>query len=346
MIIDDLTLIQPIARGAFGNVYLAKKENSKNRFAVKEIAREYLKNKKIKNYLNNHVQFLTKIDNPKILKLIGIKETKMYYYLILEYCNGGTLSDCLDYYTEKNNEKPFSEEIVQYLMKQIVSAIYYLHQKNIVHRNLKLDNILINFDSEEDRKNRNMLKAKIKIKDFAFARHIKPIEDIYKIPLSFDLNNLREFYIKSDFTYYDQKVDIWNLGIMCYEMLMNKSLIFYDKVYYNLPLDFSLELVYFLNAMLQKNIKDRKNIEDLCDDEFLQKPFKELTKFKPKNEYEKRFTYFHFDVTNLFFEDDILYPPFLVRNLKNNNKKRFTDEHSIDLDSEKKIKIKLKNYSK
>ena len=191
MIVDDLTLIKLKGKGAFGEVYLAHKQNSKNLFAVKRIDRKRLENERVKNWLNNDVQFLRKIDNPKILKLIDIKETKMYYYIILEYCNGGPLSDCLEYYTEKNNKKPFSEEMVQYLMKQIVSAIYYLHQSNIVHWDLKLDNILINFDSEEDRKNRNMLKAKIKIKAFGFARHIKPIEDIYNIPFSIDLNNLR-----------------------------------------------------------------------------------------------------------------------------------------------------------
>ena len=63
-------------------------------------------------------------------------------------------------------------------------------------------------------------------------------------------------------------------------MLKGKSLTFFCKNYYDLPITLSLELVYFINGMLQSSIKKRKSIEDLYDDEFLQKPFKELTKLK------------------------------------------------------------------
>ena len=64
------------------------------------------------------------------------------------------------------NNTAFSEEIVQYLMKQIVDAIRYLHKKKILHRDLKLDNILINYENENDRLNNNIMKGQIKIIDF------------------------------------------------------------------------------------------------------------------------------------------------------------------------------------
>ena len=108
-------------------------------------------NPKAKKYIDNEIAILKDINHPNIVKLYDVKETSQFFYLVTEYCNGGDLSSCLEKYQDKNN-KPFTEEIVQYLMKQIVSAIRYLHQKTILHRDIKLDNILVNYDNEEDQK--------------------------------------------------------------------------------------------------------------------------------------------------------------------------------------------------
>lgn len=187
-----------------------------------------------------------------------------------------------------------------------------------------------------------MLKAKIKIKNFGFARHYKSIENI-DVPYFIFADKLNNYYLEYGFTYYDKKVDIWNLGLMCYEMLRGKFLTFTNKVYYYLPITISLELVYFVNGMLQKKIKDRKSIEDLYNDEFLQKPFKELTKFKPEDEYQKSFC---FDVSNLFLYDFCPPVPHLeIRWLKKYGIKRPTNKNTINSDS-KKYGDKIKELQK
>ena len=108
------------------------------------------------------------MNHPNIIKLEEYKETKDSYIITMEYANGGNLDEYLEKY-KKINKKCLSEEIIQYLMRQIIDALYYLHQKKVIHRDLKLENIMLNYNDEIDRKNLNILKSQIKIIDFGTA---------------------------------------------------------------------------------------------------------------------------------------------------------------------------------
>ena len=90
----------------------------------------------------------------------------------MEFCNGGELSKALEKYQSKYGCS-FSEEIVKHLMRQNINAFQYIHKLKIIHRDIKLDNILLNYETEEDKNNLNLMKATIKIIDFGFAnQHI------------------------------------------------------------------------------------------------------------------------------------------------------------------------------
>ena len=138
MLIDDLTLFKPIGRGAFAEVYLSVKNNSKVKLATKRINKR-LSNPKYEKYLINVIRILKELDHPNLIKLFEVKETANYLYLVTEYCNGGDLEYQFDEYLEKY-DNPFKEEVVQHLMKQIVLGLQYLHKKKVILLNLKLGN--------------------------------------------------------------------------------------------------------------------------------------------------------------------------------------------------------------
>ena len=296
MLVDDLTLIKSIGKGAFGEVYLTSKQGSKEKYATKKIDKKYAANPKAKKYLDNEIEILKEVDHPNIIKLYKVHETTQFYYLVTEYCNGGSLSDCLEDY-KKKYKRPFPEETVQYLMRQIVSAIYYLHKKNILHRDIKLDNILVNFDSEEDKKDKNMKKVNVKIIDFGFARHLDPSQLAYSTlgsPINMDpgiLRKLNKMENSRDYGY-DQKADIWSLGTICYEMLIGKCTFDaesmrelvskVEKGNYFLPTYLSKEAVSFLNGMLQYDLKKRLSAEQLYNHKFLTKQYSELNRIDLK----------------------------------------------------------------
>ena len=301
MLVEDLTLLKCLGKGAFGEVYLTSKQGSKQKYATKKIDKKFTQNPRAKKYLDNEINILKEIDHPNIIKLVDVKETTHFYYLVMELCNGGGLSDCLEDY-QKKNKKPFPEETVQYLMRQIVDGINYLHKRNILHRDIKLDNILVNFDSDEDKKKRNMLKAKVKIIDFGFARHLAPAQLAFSTlgsPINMDpgiLRKLNKMEHSKDYGY-DEKADIWSLGTICYEMLIGKCtfdaesmrelVTKVEKGNYFLPTTLSKEAVSFLNGMLQYDSKKRLSAEQLFNHNFLKKPYSELTKINVKEASSK-----------------------------------------------------------
>ena len=297
MLIDDLTLIKPLGKGAFGEVYLTSKQGTSTKYATKKLEKsKYLSNPKAKKYLDNEISILKDINHPNIVKLIEIKENSKYCFIVTEFCNGGSLSTCLEKYQEENN-KAFPEEIVQYLLRQIIDAMRYLHKNKILHRDLKLDNILVNYDNESDKAKNNIMKGKVKIIDFGFARYLKNELLAYSTlgsPINMDPGILQKLNKISNFREYgyDEKADIWSLGTICYELLIGKTTFESESMKellrkvnegnYCLPKTLSKETVSFLNCMLQYDPKKRLSADKLYNHKFLRLNYKDFNQMNLK----------------------------------------------------------------
>ena len=113
-----------------------------------------------------------------------IQKIKKNYFTIYEYCNGGHLSKAFENYIEKYGN-PFPEEIIQHLMRQIIDVFQYLfqylHKKLIIHRQINLHNIFLNYENKEDAKNLNLIKAQIKFINFEYSAKLPESGLIYDL---------------------------------------------------------------------------------------------------------------------------------------------------------------------
>jgi serine/threonine protein kinase len=211
----------------------------------------------------------------------------------MEFCNGGDLTGCLKKY-KAAYRRPFTEEIVQYIMRQVVNGLNFLHSNKIIHRDLKLDNILLNYNSENDKNSLNIMKAVAKITDFGFATRLKSSKSnltytVLGTPAYMDPQLLNNMQSKTpNKVGYDEKADIWSLGCLCYEMLVGHVAFsgtsmqeLNQKVKqgnYSLPTNISEEVFSFINGMLQKDPNKRLSTHELLKHNFL---VKNVRQFKP-----------------------------------------------------------------
>ena len=284
MQVDNLILEKLLGKGSFGEVHLTRITGDSKLYATKVYDRERIENTEAFKYLTNEINIMHNLNHPNIVKFIQVKKTKKHYYIVMEYCNGGELEKALEKYQLKYG-KPFSEEIVQHLMRQIISAFKYMHGNQIMHRDIKLENILVNFESEKDKNDLNMLKATVKIIDFGFACKIGKNALTYTTignPMNMSPLILKKLtsHGKVRQLGYDMKADIWSLGAICYQMLIGKAAFDADDIdelvekiekgIYKVPTNLSKEVVSFLNGMLQYEPQARLTAEQLYNHQFLQ----------------------------------------------------------------------------
>ena len=291
MIVDEYTLVKLIHKGSFGEVYLGSKKGNQAKYAIKKA--ELSKFIKIgKKYLNNELFLMKDINHPNIIKIIDIKIKQHFVYIITEYYNGGSLDQFLFKYIEINN-KALQEEIVQNIMRQIIEAFRYLYNKKIIHRHINLRHILINYENDEDREKNNILNGKIKIIDFLFARYLQK-GDLAKsvlgdiLTMSPTILNKFNKNINYKETGYNEKEDIWSLGIICYQLLVgynpfepNNFNDFVNKMNngeYYIPISLSKESISFINCMLKFDSQKRLSVDELYNHEFLRKNVKDFIK--------------------------------------------------------------------
>ena len=149
--VTNLNIIKPLGKGGFAEVYLARDSSSNILYALKKNNEENM-NSIMKKYLENEIRILKMVNHSNIVKLYRIfndSKISTIKYLALEYCNGGTLYKNLYEYINKYRT-PFSEKLVQKIMKNILFGVKYLHDNGIIHRDLKLGNILVKYKNDFD----------------------------------------------------------------------------------------------------------------------------------------------------------------------------------------------------
>ena len=303
MQINDFTLGKCIGQGSFGEVYLTTRNGYNKLYATKKVSKQKIELPSVKKHFIDEIEILKTLNHKNIIKLETIRQSQNNFYIICEYYNGGGLFDCLKQYKIRYG-RPFPENIVQHFMRQIVDALVYLHQRKIIHRDLKLENLLINYESEEDKNNFNLLKAEVKIIDFGFATKLNGANLRYSIlgsPINMDpilltkLNNQNISYLIG----YDEKADIWSLGTVCYEMVTGEMLFQVINIsqlvqrveigIYHIPTNLSQEIASFLQGMLQYLGKDRLSAVELSSHPFLTKNVNEFQKIdlsNPNNKFD------------------------------------------------------------
>ena len=196
---NDFTPISFLGKGGFASVVLMENSLTKMKHAVKAISKLNINEKKI-DMISREKKILKELNNQFIVKLHYNFQDPLNYYLILDYIDGGDLYNLI--YTNKHLVQNIS--VLKYYFHQLIIGIDYLHGNNIIHGDLKLENILLSKTGQ------------IKIADFGSAIKVENTTQITK-----SLTGQTPLYISPEQIYSktkNQSNDIWALALIVYEI--------------------------------------------------------------------------------------------------------------------------------
>ena len=198
--ITDFTIVKELGSGSFGRVYLVTHKKTKANYAIKAIDKRNKANIEEKPYFRREVEVMYKIHHPNVIKLYSHFEDNNFCYFIMEYIAKGNMFGLIP--TDK--KKRISTQLVANLIKDIISAVYFLHNMSppIIHRDIKPENVLLadNFVA--------------KLTDFGWSNYIQ--EDQKRTTVCGTPIYLAPEIIKEQG--HDERVDIWCIGVLLFEL--------------------------------------------------------------------------------------------------------------------------------
>ena len=263
--ITDFTIIKELGAGSFGHVYLVTHKKTKANYAIKAIDKRNKTNIEEKPYFRREVEVMYKIHHPNVVKLFGHFEDNNYCYFIMEYIPIGNLFGIIP----KDKKKRISSQIVASLMKDIISAVYFLHNMNppIIHRDIKPENVLL------------AEKLTAKLTDFGWSNYIQ--EDEKRTTVCGTPIYLAPEIIKEQG--HDEKVDIWCIGVLLFELATGtvpfpgndietlESNILKLKIQW--PKDINIEAKNLISKILKLDPNARISLPEMLNHHFITKYF-------------------------------------------------------------------------
>ena len=261
--------LRNLGSGSYGTVYLAKNILKENLVAIKVIEKvpsNIIDDMEIKNEIN----ILKSLSHPNIVKIYEFFDTAVDYYIVTEYCKKGELFEYI------NNK--YSERQLAVLFYQVFSGLCYLHEKKILHRDLKLENLMIS-EIEKDI-NTGEEYFWMKIIDFGTAKIFERKKKEKEIIGS-------SYYIAPEVLKknYNEKCDTWSVGVILYMTLTgvppfdgetDEDIIHRIKIgKYSKTnkrfLEHSPEVIDLVNSLLERNIDKRLSAKQALEHQWFKK---------------------------------------------------------------------------
>ena len=314
---DNYEILSILGDGMFGNVKLAQDKKTKEKVAIKVLEKKKIKDDEDKYHVKIEIEILKKISHLNVIKTKKILEDSENIYIIMEYCEKGELFDRIV------EEIYLANDEAACYFYQLINGLDYIHQKGIVHRDLKLENILLN---------KNNI---VKIIDFGLSNF-------------YDSNKLLSTpcgspsYASPDILsgekYDGIMIDIWSTGIILYAMLCghlpfddenNENL--YQKILdckFDIPQHLEEDSVDLLKKILVKESKKRITIKEIKNHRFY---------IKGKKEFFTR----HPNIIKIFKNR--------LKNVNQNNRNKeisiIKNSNNTDINQKLKIEGNTKNYT-
>ena len=266
----------PLGKGAFGEVWKVTHENSKKIYCIKMMTKRDIFEQKLINQINKEIGIMYNINHPYSVKLYNHFEDNEKLYLIMELASNGNLYNFIQ---NNKNQKIKTKEMIKKIIIQVIEIIKYLHSLDIIYRDIKPENILLDKDYN------------VKLCDYGWASYLSKGQfcSAYCGTPEYVSPEVIKKYP------YNEKVDIWGIGVLIFELVFGYPPFtsnFNEDRFNNIkegkinwPKDLNdMELKDLIEKILKVNPKDRISLDEIEKHQWLFDTYKKMKEEKKTND--------------------------------------------------------------